>query len=143
MLDINQKHTMKMTPKMIWLMLFGILFLNAGTFHSAIGIPDTYVIISMLLSMVCFLGFFREMKKAKAIASSTIPPPIPITPSKRKQKEKLILSIYILSGVSFPFIAPFTGSKAPLVLNIFASIVMLVIGVPIITLVLRKTRKDV
>ena len=118
-------------------------FLNAGTFHSAIGIPETYVIILMTFSMVSFLLYFRELKKAKTKTAITVPPPIPITASKRKQREKLILFLYIFSSVTYPFIASFTGSKAPLALNVSASIVMLVIGVPIIILVLRKTRKDI
>lgn len=129
---------MKTTPKMRSYMLLGIILMSAGTFHKAFGIPDGFVMVLMILSLLCWLVFFREMKKSKDSISKTTPPPLPVSPRAHRRNVILIFSLLIISCATFPLLNRFTGINIPFSTMVFSSCMTFILCSIIILIKLSK-----
>ena len=118
-------------------MILAILLMNAGTLHKAFGIPDGFVIGLMMLSALCWLGFFREMKKAKDSRPKTTPPPLPVSPKARRLSVILIFGILIISCATSPFLLRFAGVNIPPSIQIISAFITFII---VSIIVLKKYR---
>ena len=118
------------------LILTSSVLMMVAIFHKPIGLPDYFEGILMLAAVICFFVITRLRRRAKSqsmsIPSSTPPNPRPA------RRPWLIISVLALSCVSWPFIAPYTGTVLPFTQLVIIAIVTFILSVGIVLFVRRN-----